>query len=189
MPCSRVDPIFVRLTRLVILAGYIVTEKCAGIFNIIESEDFRVKECLVLHQALSWTLSWGPSPYAVNIWRRKVGWGFFEKKANDGVCSLSIYQQKNTEKKTKKQKYDWDSLRKSKWWRGMNRGSVPYPCGSFGKFINSLMESGGEGADGNVRANELEGGWQRVQINVFFQIVQIYLSDFSKFGKGFGRFR
>ena len=23
----------------------------------------------------------------------------------------------------------------------MNRGSVPYPCGSFGKFINSLMES------------------------------------------------
>ena len=58
---------------------------------------------------------------------------------------------------------------------------------SFGKFINSLMESGGEGADGNVRANELEGGWQRVQINVFFQIVQIYLSDFSKFGKGFGR--
>ena len=40
----------------------------------------------------------------------------------------------------------------------MNRGSVPYPCGSFGKFINSLMESGGEGADGNVRANELDAG-------------------------------
>ena len=25
----------------------------------------------------------------------------------------------------------------------MNWGSVPYPCGSFGKFINSLMESPG----------------------------------------------
>lgn len=25
----------------------------------------------------------------------------------------------------------------------MNRGSVPYPCGRFGKFINSLMESAG----------------------------------------------
>ena len=47
MPCSSVDPIFVRLTRLVILAEYIVTEKCAGMFNIIESEDFRVKQCLV----------------------------------------------------------------------------------------------------------------------------------------------
>ena len=44
----------------------------------------------------------------------------------------------------------------------MNRGSVPYPCGSFGKFINSLMESGGEGADGNVRANELDGRRKRV---------------------------
>ena len=31
----------------------------------------------------------------------------------------------------KKQKYNGDCLRKCKWWVGMNRGSVPYPCGSF----------------------------------------------------------